>query len=465
MKLRKFGKALLMSALSAGAILGVSSCVQSYTVGFLFVTGNETAGTNGQGYINGFKIDHNTGNLIQINGLPVGSGGSNPGRTILAVASRFMYVLNRGTDSTTGGPCTATTTNCTGANITQFAVGGTGVLSPQGSPYFTQGMNPFRIVTDGSGKYLYALDAVAPNVTVAPGENACQATLGPAITSCGDITAFQIDQSTGRLSLVVNAQVTAATGSQIPFFPIPAHPIDMTLSQSFVFTLSGQPGATPNTGDVVFPYAFNSSTGQLTISQNSSQPISAAQGTAIVSANGIVYVLDNEPITIQSGNSGNFAPGTYLSQVLPFTAGTGGALQAQTGGAVPDDPNESGPIMLIAEASKTKWIYLANQGGNTGGTVAQSGIVGYVIDPQSKQLTPMSLSPFTSPAGSGSGPQCMLEDPSNQFIYTANFNDSTVTGKSLDVNSGVLRPLPGKANTTFKLPGPPAWCLVSGRTS
>lgn len=74
MRFRKFGKALLMSAVSIGAILGVSSCVQSFTVGFLFVTGTSTAG-NGQGIISGFKIDHNTGNLIPINGLPVGSGG------------------------------------------------------------------------------------------------------------------------------------------------------------------------------------------------------------------------------------------------------------------------------------------------------------------------------------------------------------------------------------------------------
>ena len=459
MKLRKFGKALLMSALSIGVIAGVTSCVQSYTVGFLFVTGNYTSNSTGNGYINGFKIDHNTGNLVQIHGLPVESGGANPGRAILAVASRFMYVLNRGTDQATGGPCTATTTSCKNANITQFAVGGTGVLAPQGSPYFTQGMNPFRIVVDGAGKFLFALDAVAPNVAVSATENACQAALGPAFTTCGDVTAFAIDQSTGRLSLVVNAQVTAATGSQIPFFPVPANPIDMTLSQSYLFTLAGLPGATANTGDVVFPYAFNSSNGQLTISQNSSQPIGAAQGTAIVNANGVVYVLDNEPITIQSGNSGNFAPGTYLSQILPFTAGTGGALQAQTGGAVPDDPSESNPIMLISE-SKAKWVYLANQGANTSGTVEQSGIVGYVIDPQSKQLTPMAQSPFST----GSGPQCLLEDPSNQFFYTANFNDSSVTGRSLDVNAGRLSDK-GKVNGPFKLPGPPAWCLVSGRTS
>ena len=61
MKFTKFGKALLMSALSVGVVLGISSCVQSYSVGFLYVTGTVTSQTNGNGIISGFKIDHNTG--------------------------------------------------------------------------------------------------------------------------------------------------------------------------------------------------------------------------------------------------------------------------------------------------------------------------------------------------------------------------------------------------------------------
>ena len=88
MKFRKFGKALLMSAVSAGAILGVTSCVQSYTVGFLYVTGDVTAGTTGQGIISGFKIDHNTGYLTPINGMPIGSGGANPVRAVLIDGSQ-----------------------------------------------------------------------------------------------------------------------------------------------------------------------------------------------------------------------------------------------------------------------------------------------------------------------------------------------------------------------------------------
>src|SRR5664279_4534935 len=141
MKFTKFGKALLISALSAGAILGVSSCVRSYTVGFIFVTGTVTAQSNGSGIISGYKIDHNTGFLTRINGLPVSSGGANPGRAVLVTGSRFLYVLNQGVNSSGGSVCT-TADPCQNSNITEFAVGGNGILTSQ-QTFFTQGINPF----------------------------------------------------------------------------------------------------------------------------------------------------------------------------------------------------------------------------------------------------------------------------------------------------------------------------------
>lgn len=446
MKFKKFGKTLLMSALSAGVVLSFTSCVQSYTVGFLYVTGTATSQSTGNGIISGFKVDHNTGNLVAIHGLPVSSGGANPGRAVLITGGRFLYVLNRGANSAGTADCT-TADPCLHANITQFAVGGNGVLSQQAT-FFTQGINPFRILTDSSGSYLYVLEQQAPS------NASCALALGSSVTSCGDITAFKIDGSTGRLSLVVNAQVTSASGSALPYFPVPANPIDMVLSSTYILTLSGN----PTDGDTVFPYAYSSSNGQLTVNQNSVQPLNIFKATAITAAGGFIYVLDNEPVTIGSGS--NFAAGTYPSQILPFSVGSGGALQAQTGGAVPDAASLSNPIYLVQE-SKSKWVYVANQGNSTDPNNAQSGITGYDIDPSTHQLTPMSGSPF----GSGAGPQCLLEDPSNQFIYTANFNDSTITGHVVDQNSGVLTNLPGKANRAFPLTGPAAWCLVSGRTS
>jgi 6-phosphogluconolactonase len=439
MRLMKFGKTLLMSAISAGIILGITSCVQSYTVGYLYVTGTNNAASSNNGIISGFKIDHNKGDLVPINGLPVSSGGANPGRAVLLTGGQFLYVLNRGANSS-GTPNCTQASPCNGANITQFAIGGNGVLSPQ-ETFFTQGINPTRIIADSSGSYLYVMDDISPDPT------SCALALGAGVTSCGDITAFKIAPNTGRLTLIVNAQVTSASGQPLPYFPIPANPIDLVLASSYILTVSGSPA----TGDAVFPYTYSSVSGQLTVNQNSAQPLNIGQATAIISAGGFVYVLDNEGTLVTNGAT---------SQILPYSVGTNGALQQQTGGAVPDDVTESNPIYLVLE-SKGKWVYVANQGNNTNNTNSQSGITGYVIDPATHQLSEISGSPW----GTGAGPQCMLEDPSNQFIYTANFNDSTVTGRVVDQNSGVLDNLPGNANKSYALSGPAAWCVVTGRTS
>jgi 6-phosphogluconolactonase (cycloisomerase 2 family) len=188
----------------------------------------------------------------------------------------------------------------------------------------------------------------------------------------------------------------------------------------------------------------------MTISQNGSQTLLGVNhATAIVLGGGSPYILDDEaPSPNPTGAS---------SQILPFTVGTNGALQAKTGGVVADDPTLSNPIFLMVE-NKGKFLYVANQGNNTNTTNAQSGIAGYVIDPTTQQLSFIAGEPF----GSGAGPQCLVEDPSNQFVYTANFNDSTVTGRIVDPNSGVLNDL--RVAHSYAVTGPPTWCLVDGRT-
>lgn len=455
MKFTKFGKALLMSALSGGILLGITSCVRSYTVGYIYVTGTVTAQSTGNGIVSGYKIDHNTGFLTPINGMPVSSGGANPGRAVLISGSRFLYVLNQGTNAQGGSTCT-TANPCQNSNITEFAVGGNGILTPQ-ETFYTQGINPFRLIADSTGNYLFALDHDSPGANGQPStatnpNPTCSLALGASVTFCADVTVFQINQTTGRLTLVTNAQATSTRGTSITYFPVPANPIDFVLAPGYILTLSG----TPTTGDSVFPYVYTASSGQLTISQNSAQPLNIKQGTAIVNASSTIYVLDNEPVTIGSG--GTFNAGTYPSQILPFTVGTNGALQAQTGGVIPDDPTLANPIYILVE-SKGKFIYVANQGNNTLGTNAQSGMAGYFITTSpSYQLSFLNPSTY----GTGAGPQCIVEDPSDQFIYTANFYDSTITGRTVDPNDGVLNPL--RVANSYKLQGQPNWCLVDGRT-
>jgi 6-phosphogluconolactonase (cycloisomerase 2 family) len=235
------------------------------------------------------------------------------------------------------------------------------------------------------------------------------------------------------------------------------------MSSGIVLTMSGTATAVDTTtgaytgGSTVFPYTYNASNGQLTVNQNSTNTlINVTQGTALVTGGSYVFVLDNE--------APNPNPTGAASQILAYTIGSGGALQAATNGVIPDDPNQSNPTWLAVE-SKGKWFYVANQGNNATGTgTAESGLAGYVMN-SPFQPTEMSGTPIGF--GAGAGPQCLVEDPSDQFFYTANFYSSTVTGQAIDENAGTLTPLSqaSKVPASYALTGQPTWCLVDGRTS
>ena len=64
-------------------------------------------------------------------------------RCPLLTGGRFIYVLNRGSNSEGNSACTAIDP-CPNANITQFAIGGNGVLTAQ-ETFYTQGINPFLL--------------------------------------------------------------------------------------------------------------------------------------------------------------------------------------------------------------------------------------------------------------------------------------------------------------------------------
>jgi 6-phosphogluconolactonase (cycloisomerase 2 family) len=467
MRFTKFGKALAMCALAACIIFGAASCVESYSVGFLYVIGTITAQSGNDGIISGFKIDHNTGRLATINTLPVSSGGANPVRAVLTLGSRFLYVLNRGVNASGNGDCYGVGDNaCQNASIQLFAVGGNGTLTQQGTGYFSQGINPFRMIVDTSGNYLMVLDHDAPDNLNPSSTDNCALALGTlgtgtTVTTCADVTVFKIDSTSGRLSLVVNQQVTAANGAAIPYFPVPANPVDFVLSNGYVLTLTGAP--TPSSfpyvgGTEVWPYLYSATAGQLTLSQNGLQPMGITAGTAIVAASGVVYVLDNEPVTVTCPTETcPFSPNTYPGQILPWSVVAGGAMEAEPSGVIPDDLSLQNPIQLLLE-SKGKFLYVANQGNNVSGPNPESGIAGYSLTASPYQLQFISGEPF----GSGSGPQCIVEDPSDQYIYEANQYDSTVTGAVLNPSTGILSSL--HAAVTYGLQGPPTWCLIDGRT-
>jgi 6-phosphogluconolactonase len=440
MKFKKFGRIALALVVSLGLGFGIASCSVDYTTAFLYVTGSQ------YNQLGAFKISNNTGNLTGVKGSPYGSGGTNPIRVLVTSSSRYIYVLNEGKSSTDSSD----NITYTGGNIAVFSVGGAGNLAFQ-QAYTSQGTGSIRMSMDTSGSYLYVLDEYMPQKnangdivnasTTKSDAFPCPDPTTPGIyRPVGDLTAFSVDTNTGRLSLITNNQEQDQNGTQLTVFPVGCFPIDLKITAGYVLVADNGPEPGTNLKQTVFEYALNTTNGQLTLTQNSELVTTADQISAINSdqANRYIYILDT------GGN-----------QIFYYTIGSNGALQAVTGSPTPNTPATAVNPVALTSDSKSKFLYIANAGPASGTTNPNSQITAYTIAPNGVLAPIASPNPITT----GSGPQCILEDPSNQYIYTADSISNTVTGHVLDPNSGLLTDL--RNATSYATVGTPTWCIAA----
>jgi 6-phosphogluconolactonase (cycloisomerase 2 family) len=426
----------------------VTSCSTNHTVGYFYTTGSQ------YNQISGFRIDNNVGNLTPVPNSPFASGGVNPVKVLTANAGKFLYVLNAGCGGTSQIACpSGTAPSDAGANISLFTIGGQGGISFQAA-YTSQGNSPISIQTDSSGTHLFVLDSTVTDPTTCPGYTPATANI------CGDITSFNIDPNTGRLSLITNQGVKNGNGTNLSYFPVGSDPINfyVTPSNSFIYTIekgyTGNCSVTPapvactqDPAQAVFVYS--NSGGQLTLTPSTPIPTGATQLSYIyVSAKENVYLIDAQN-------------GTTAGQILPYTIATNGALQSLVGGQVANSGTVANPGPMVVD-HQGKFLYLANSGPNLTATSEASSVSAFFIDPTTSRLTSLSSGANSNsvPFGSGSSPRCILEDPSNQYIYTANFSDSTVSGAIINSSTGTLTTL--RKNTSFGAAGQPTWCTASG---
>jgi 6-phosphogluconolactonase (cycloisomerase 2 family) len=348
-----------------------------------------------------------------------------------------VYVVNSGGSS----PVNSSSQCQSGYGISLFSVGGQGVLTQQPTCFSSQGMHPVWAASDSTGNYLYVLDQFGlgsdcpanPNPTWTPVKD------GNGNTSCyGDITLFSADPNTGRLSLVLNQQIKDPNNpdQQITYFPVGYMPTMMATTGSCVFTL--------NSDQTVFPYAAGTS-GQLTQTTNAIIPLTAAKrANSIVTGGTSIYVTDAGDV-----NS--------TGQVLPFTVGSTCSLNPITGGATQNLSPASNPVYSLVD-SNSKYLYIVNQSSINSSSPSNSSISGFSIQTNGT-LERLPNSSTTNPYSIGAGPNCMIEDPSHQYVYTAN-GDGTVTGKILDNPTGGLSDL--SRGSSFTAVGQATCLAVSG---
>jgi len=430
MKLSRIGRVSMALVVSVAMGLGMTACGGG-TIGFMWVLGTQ------YNQVAAFKIDDFTGNLTIPPGSPFGSGGTDPVSLVVKPGGRFLYVINKGSalpqDVKGGVTCQS---GAGGGNIAEFSVGGQGVLTFQQS-FVSQGCTPVWAAHDSTGNFLYVLDQYAPNAKcLANGQPEAPA---PPNTCTGEITVFSVDPNTGRLSLVQNQQIKdPVTGLQLTYFPVGALPRMMALAGSCVFTLNTDANQT------VFPYIAGSN-GQLTLTTNSTINSGAVRATSIITGGTSVYITDAGPVNSNT-------PG----QFLPFTVGgTACSLNTITGGPTANLSPAANPVYTLVD-SKGKYVFVANQS-STNSSTPNSSISAFQI--QSNGTLLFVPDAPNNPYPIGAGPVCMVEDPSNQYIYTSN-GDGTVTGKVLDNNTGKLANL--SRGSTFTAVGQATCLAVSG---
>ncbi len=377
MTLSRIGRISRALVVSMAVVLGMSAC-GGYTVGFMWVLGTQ------YNQIAGFKIDDYTGNLTNMVNSPYTSGGANPVSIAVRAAGNFVFVVNKGTGKGDG-------------NVAVFAVGEDGILTFQNS-YSTAGNSPVWATTDGTGSYLYVLDSQAPDF---------------ATTGNGDITVFGIDGSTGRLQIVPNQLIKNSAGQQLNYFEVGPVPTMVRFGGACLYTL--------DSGDqTVYSYGIGGS-GQLTVEPNAKQP-QAYPGEVMTSIN--------------VSASDIFITDTGKNQILPYTTGSNCSLVPQVDGPVANLPLTSNPVYSMTD-SKNKFLYVLNHG-TPNSANASSTISAFVIQ-STGTLVP--ISDANNPYSSGSGPVCMVEDPSSQYVYESNNNDGNVVGKYINQNTGQLSDL------------------------
>jgi 6-phosphogluconolactonase (cycloisomerase 2 family) len=406
MKLSLFGRLTMALLASAALGLGMTACGGG-TIAYLWVLGQQ------YNQIAGFKVDDYTGNLTTVPTSPFSTGGAIPVSLVVKPGGRYIYVVNQGTGGTS-------TTAGSGQDVVEFAVGGDGTLTYEDT-FYTQGYISQWAQFDSTGTYLYVLDKYSPDGT-----------------GSGAITTFAADPNTGRLTLVTNSETKTGQGLNTYFWDVGVSPIMMKTVGSCLFTLNSS-----SANQSVTPYTTGAN-GQLVTDTTGNIPLTTTSATSINGNASYVYITDSN-----NGNATNY--------IDSYSVGSGCNLQPGVGGSA--NKNVAGvynPVYSMIDNSG-KYVFVLNYSNpNTIPSLPSSTITAFTISGTNGQLTQNPNSPFTV----GSGPVCMVEDPTSKYVYTSNHFDGTITGKAIDPTEGNLTDL--VRGSTFTAAGQASCLVLSG---
>ena len=221
----------------------------------------------GLGFLSVYSIDPGTGALSEAAGSPYFVS-SNPTEILITPSGRFVYVTNQNIGM-----------------VSAFTFSG-GVLTPVATSPFFSGAGATGLAVDASEQHLYVANLSAPNPP-------------PNSTTKGNVSAFDIDQNTGALSLVTGSPFAANNGNG---------PSTITVDPTGKFVYA----ATAGSSFAVWCFTINQN-GGLTSATNS--PFSVVGGGlfSTVDPSGNFYYIGGGSGTSIAGYTYNFSTGALTA--------------------------------------------------------------------------------------------------------------------------------------------------------
>jgi 6-phosphogluconolactonase (cycloisomerase 2 family) len=379
MKLSKTGQGLLAVAVSIGIGLGLTSCGQSNTIDYLYVTANK----QNPGQISVYRVDQQSGALTQIPDSPYPSGGRDPVAEVTSPNGANLYVVNH--DDNT---------------LVDFAIGTDAKLYPQHT-YQTPGTEPDAIAINQAGTLLFVVDTY-------------QATYSDANPGPGALVVFPIN-SDGSLG-------TAVANGSLSYWPLEFAPstVNITANGSFVYVANANTNnpTTASQRGTISAFSIGSG-GALTAIYNSSSALPYAGVKPLASASDptsrFLYVTDaasNELYAYTIGSDGTLSPltnGPFATGVYPdgitidpsgqyiyvanYNSNSISAFQITPSTGTPSVlasgttyTTKTGPTCILVEPAFGRYVFTAN--------FLDSSITGYQLNPNNGTLTGTENSPY-----------------------------------------------------------------------
>ena len=412
MKFSKFARATLAATLSLGVAGSFTACGPNgldNTVDYMFVINTK----NNPGQINAYKLDYQSGSLLQITGSPYSSGGADPVGVVTSPNYQNLYVVNRGSNQ-----------------IVQFTIG-SGATLTQKNVYTTPGSSPNAVAINTAGTLLFVTDTYQPQFSATnPGT--------------GALVVYPIN-SDGSLG-------TAVANGSLSYFPLTTDANEV-LTPTAVNAITQNPVNSTTTGpSLVYVVAQNATTGLGSIvgfsvsAGGALTAVPCSSSASICGSNGDgTYNAGTAPNAIASTPRGLFlyVTDSLNNQLISYTVQSSGQIIPSQNGPTRTDVYPDG----ITVDPRGEYVYVANYNA--------SDISAYTINPGTGYPTGVAA------AGTyltGTGPTCVFVEPSlGKYVYTTNFLDNSVSGFSLSPNTGTLAAV---QNNPFLASGQPT-CVAA----